>query len=72
MSTRQQHHMVVIRRRERPNGEKETFFGISQDAVPIIKHVVKWSSIIVGAGLLLAYGLAPDRVASFILHLAGR
>ncbi|PYR96630.1 MAG: hypothetical protein DMG16_27310 [Acidobacteria bacterium] len=65
-------HMVVVHCKAKPNGEKETFFGISKDAVPIIKEVVKWSAIMIGAGLLLAYGLAPEKVSNFFLHLAAR
>ena len=65
-------HMVVVHCKAKPNGEKEIFFGISKDAVPIIKEVVKWSAIMIGAGLLLAYGLAPEKVSNFFLHLAAR
>lgn len=73
MSTREHNnHMLVMRRKEKPNGEKETFFGISSDAVPIIKEVVKWGSIAVLVGVLLAFGLAPERAVDFILHLVGR
>ena len=64
--------MVVIRRRKKPSGEMETIFGISSDAVPIIKEVVKWGAIILGAGVLLAFGLAPEEVVSYVNWAAKR